>query len=372
MNRVALPPASITEDLWEMLRHSEKPILVYGMGNGGDKLVSKLSALGKEVSDFFASDGFVRGQSFHGKRVLSFAEAKEKYRDFLILVSFGSARADVLDAVFSMAERYELYIPDMPLAGEDYFTADFYRENYDKCRAVYALLADDPSRDLFASLLWYKLTGKPEYLKRAQATGDEYALLNYAEMRTAIDVGAYRGDTVKEMLENAPSLEEVIAIEPDEKNYKRLKAYAETLLGVSVSPLHAAAWREAGTHAFASSGNRNATLGADAQKNAATASYQHRETTVETVKIDNLTLGRKMDYIKYDTEGAEMAALLGSQETIGRDLPHLRISVYHRSEDLFALPLWLHALMGEKYRYYLRRRLTIPAWECELIAVPQS
>jgi peptidoglycan/xylan/chitin deacetylase (PgdA/CDA1 family) len=52
------------------------------MGNGADKILDVLDAHGITVSDFFASDGFVRGHSFHGKRVLSFSEIKEKYEKY--------------------------------------------------------------------------------------------------------------------------------------------------------------------------------------------------------------------------------------------------------------------------------------------------
>ena len=367
MSMFELPPKDLNEDLWTALKKANKPLLVYGMGNGGDKLVKKLSEIGLSVSDFFASDGFVRGQLFHGKRVLSFSEAKEKYSDFIILVSFGSTRPEVLSLVYGLAKDHELYIPDMPLAGEEYFTADYYRTHYEECLAVYRSFADDESRSLYASLLWYKLTGDPACLRAAVKTGDEHELLGYSDMTFAVDVGAYRGDTLKEMLAYAPRLAEVIAIEPDEKNYKRLFAYAETVTSCRVACVHAAAYDEEGSLSFASSGNRNATIGGEIS---ATASFEHREKQVKSTKIDTLTCGRTVDYIKYDTEGAELAALEGSRETIVRCAPHLRVSLYHRSEDVFSLPLWLTALMGNRYRYYLRRCDCIPAWECELIAVP--
>ena len=44
------------------------------------------------VDDFFASDEFVRGHYFHGKKVLKFSEARQKYDDFIILLSFASWR----------------------------------------------------------------------------------------------------------------------------------------------------------------------------------------------------------------------------------------------------------------------------------------
>lgn len=370
MQPISLPPADFTGDLWEMLKTDPRPILVYGMGNGGDKLVARLGEIGREAADFFASDGFVRGQSFHGKRVLSFSEAREKYESFVILVSFGSTRDEVLDTVYGLAEQYALFIPDMPLAGEEYFTAAFYRAHYDELLRVYRMLADDASRRVLAATAWYKLTGKPEYLRAATATGDERDLLSYATMRSAVDVGAYRGDTLREMLENAPQLSYVLAVEPDEKNYKRLAAYAETVTGCRVEAVCAAAFDETAELYFAASGNRNATV-KDAGVGV-TASHEYRLMTVKGVQIDDILGGKRVDYIKYDTEGMEIVALRGSRRTLLSQRPHLRVSVYHRSEDLFALPLWLSAIFGDAYRYYIRRIPCIPAWECELIAVPNK
>lgn len=369
MINVSLPPRDMNTDLWEHLRSSDRPILLYGMGNGADKLIARLEAMGKSVADVFASDGFVRGQCFHGKRVLTYTEAVKKHETPMILVCFGTALPDVLATVFEIEKRESLYIPDMPIAGEDYFTAAFYRAYYEQFRAVYELLADTASKDLYASLLWYKLTGEPRFLRDAVATGDEEALLDYASMRCAVDVGAYRGDTLKEMLENAPQLQTVFALEPDIKNFKKLSAYAETVEGKEIRLFHAAAWHEEKLLSFASSGNRNATL---EEKNAGTASFEHHTDIVNCVKIDDITHGRTLDYIKYDTEGAELAALMGSKEMIARSRPALRISAYHRSEDLFALPLWVWDTVGNSYEYYLRRRLSIPAWDIDLIAVPKK
>ena len=61
----------IKKDLWQYLAEAGKPIVMYGMGNGADKILAVCEAKGIEISDFFASDGFVRGHSFHGKKVLS-------------------------------------------------------------------------------------------------------------------------------------------------------------------------------------------------------------------------------------------------------------------------------------------------------------
>ena len=70
---------SLRNDLWDHLASTTKTVVMYGMGNGADKILAVCEKYGVCVSDFFASDGFVRGQVFHGKRVMSFSEIKEKY-----------------------------------------------------------------------------------------------------------------------------------------------------------------------------------------------------------------------------------------------------------------------------------------------------
>ena len=77
-NNYILPAYPCREDMWDIIKKEKRPIVVYGMGNGADKLLAHLSLYGVEVADFFASDGFVRGHFFHGKRVKSFSEIKEE------------------------------------------------------------------------------------------------------------------------------------------------------------------------------------------------------------------------------------------------------------------------------------------------------
>ena len=361
-----LPSFDFNEDFWCEIQRETRPIVLYGMGNGADKLIERLSLLGKEVSDFFASDGFVRGQLFHGKRVLSLAQVKEKYGDFVILVSFGSHLEEVVNYIYSLADEYTVYIPDMPLAADAYFDAAFYREHYKDIEKAYSLLSDEASRRVFVQTVWYKLTAKPEFLKRAVCFEDEKALCDFAHIKCAVDVGAYRGDTLKELCMLAPQLEEVFAIEPDEKNYKKLVAVASDMQDITVYPVHAAAWDSDGEVFFDASGNRNAAI---ALSGANYASYEHKTKTIRSAKIDTIISGRtKIDYIKYDTEGVEREALIGSENTIKTFSPTLLISAYHKSEDIFSLLLFLEKKHEGKYEYYLRRHNCIPAWDLNLIA----
>ena len=84
MKQFTLPAYPATEDVWQTLSRERRPLVVYGMGNGADKLLLQMEKRGLTVADFMASDGFVRGHSFHGRRVLSLKEVEEKYEDFIV------------------------------------------------------------------------------------------------------------------------------------------------------------------------------------------------------------------------------------------------------------------------------------------------
>ena len=62
-------------DMTGVIKARKRPVLLYGMGNGAELTDAYLRSRGIIPDGVFASDGFVRGQSFMGKRVLSVAEA---------------------------------------------------------------------------------------------------------------------------------------------------------------------------------------------------------------------------------------------------------------------------------------------------------
>jgi len=254
--------------------------------------------------------------------------------------------------------KHEMYVPDMPVAGDEYFDREFYNSNYAEIVRAYGLFADEDSKSAYASIINYKLTGKMRYILDAYSTKDElYSELSSTLVRTYVDAGAYNGDTAKEAIEYFPELSKIVAIEPDPKNYKKLLKFSEGIDSPEIRAINAAVWSEDGEGEFSSSGNRNSSI-------SSTMSYQHKDTDVSLISVDSL--GISPDYIKYDVEGAELEALVGSHQTIERVHPTLLVSLYHRSRDIFAIPNYL----AEKYPFYkmvLRRLRCLPAWEIDLL-----
>ena len=360
------------KDLWTHLLESDKKIVMYGMGNGADKILSICDSLGIEVSDFFASDGFVRGHLFHGKRVLSYSEAKEKYgaENMIVLLSFASSLPEVLANIYRIAEECELYAPDVPVCGTNLFDSKFYAENEDKINAVEALLADERSKEIYRSVIDYKLSGDVRFLTETHSDFSEvYGDILHAESFEYIaDLGAYNGDTLREIKPYAQNLKSAIAFEPDRRNHKKLTDYADGESGFEIKAYKNAAWSKTETLIFDGSGNRNSTL---VSGDSMPVTKGAKIVEVEARSLDGVLCGERIDYIKYDVEGAEREALEGSHESIEKHYPALLVSLYHRSEDIFELPLILHEKYPD-YKFYMRRREYIPAWDTVLLAVKEA
>lgn len=358
MNFTSIPPKT---DLWQYLSETDKKIVMYGMGNGADKILAVCEKYGIEVCDFFASDGFVRGHSFHGKRVLSFSETVEKYgaENIIVLLSFASSLPDVIEGFKRVASVCELYAPDVPVCGDELFCMDFVRAHKEEIRAAYALLADEESRKIYENVIYYKLTGDIRFLFHAESCKDEVygKLLNAQSITRYADLGAYNGDTVRELIPYSPNLSRVTAFEPDRRSFRKLSEYCETVNEFEIVKVNAAAWSSQTTLTFGDEGNRNSGLFA-----------KGKAVEVAAASLDSVLDGESVDYIKYDVEGCEREALEGSRQTILTHAPRLLVSVYHRSEDIFALPLYVHSMRPE-YALYLRRYPYVPAWDLNLICV---
>lgn len=74
----------------------------------------------------------------------------------------------------------------------------------------------------------------------------------------------------------------------------------------------------------------------------------------------------RLDFIKMDIEGSELAALKGAAESITRFKPKLAICVYHKPEDYIVIPEFINAL-GLGYRFYLKHHF-MNGWETVLYA----
>lgn len=336
------------QDLWEYLKGTDKPIFLYGTGNGADKILDELSRLDIKVEGVFASDGFVRNRTFRGFPVQSYSAVKERYKDIIVLVAFGSSLLDVIENIKKIAATDELYAPDVPVIPDGtIFNLEYAKTHREKIEKAYSYMADEISRKTFENTVMYKLTGKIDYLFDCEMPQSEiFDKLELKGIETFIDLGAYNGDTAIEFAEINEDYKKIIAVEPDKKNFRKLSANTENLENIML--VNAAVGKENGKTLFKMSGGRNSAIALGG-------------TEIDMVCVDSFEAPRST-YIKFDVEGGEENAISGAAKTIKKGVQAMNIAAYHKNSDIFLIPILVKAINPD-YNVFMRHHRYIPAWD---------
>ena len=335
------------QDIWNRLKSAEKPILIYGTGNGADKIINELKNNDLSISGVFASDGFVRERYFHDMKVLSLSQAEEMFGDFIVLFSFGSNRSEVIANIKSISKRHEILAPEVPVCGGDIFNLKYAKTHSEQIRTVYNMLCDAQSKKVFEQTTLFKLDGDINRLFSCETSEDE-AFKNLILLNKGpcfLDLGAYNGDTALDFASRFPNYSKIVAVEPDEKNFKKLTLNTKQL---NIECINSAVSDIDGFVSFENNHSRSSKLGGDKK--------------ISSITVDSLLEKYSFDYINIDVEGLEYKTILGAEKTIRTKKPKMLVSCYHKSEDYFLLPLKILEFNPD-YKVYMRHFPYVPAWD---------
>lgn len=145
---------------------------------------------------------------------------------------------------------------------------------------------------------------------------------------TALDVGAYKGETALWLARELGPTGRVLAFEPAVPNRSALEANVARNATGAMAPIDVV---PDGVGARASSLKFVSRGGGSSQFS------QDGDTVVDVTTIDEVIARdhlNRVDFIKMDIEGAEVDALKGARETLQRFAPALAVCVYHKPHDL--------------------------------------
>ena len=341
---------------WELLQNENRPIYIYGMGNGTEKILDVFKKYNIKTKGIFASDEFVRGHFFRDFKVKKYSEVTEEEDDFVIVLAFAAGYQSLIEKIENMANEHTLYAPDVPIEGGGLFDYDYCLQHSDEIEAVYNMLEDELSKKVYAGIINFKISGKIQYLAPVTTNKTEVYnnIIRPLSDEIYVDLGAYNGDTVRELLDyTGGKYEKIYAMEPDCKNYKKLISSVDGMENIVC--YNCAVWScDTGLH-FSSKAGRQSSVKADGEEK-------------EARSVDSILSGGRATIIKMDVEGAEEEAISGAAHTIRTYKPRLMISLYHRNRDMFFIPLMIKKLNPD-YRLFIRHQPYIPAWETNLYAI---
>lgn len=332
-------------DILTLLKNADKPIVLYGTGKGADKILDRLYSFNIKVSGVFASDSFVRSRTFRGFEVISFEETERRFKDFIVLFSFGSSRPEVIENIKRIMKKQTVLMADVSVYGNEHFDLSYAKKHRQELETVYNLLADEQSKKVFEETIKFKIDGDITRLFNCESIEDEAFenILKLCDGDNFLDLGAYNGDTILDFANRVKNYGAITGVEPDRKTFQKL---IKNTQGLNVKLINAAVSSKCGSTFFEQNSSRGSNLG--------------KGEPIDLITIDSLN--DKFDFIKFDVEGQELNAIIGGEKTIREQKPKMLISAYHRAEDYFSIPLKVLEI-NPNYKIFMRHYPYVPAWD---------
>lgn len=330
---------------------TRQPIIVYGLGSTGQKIVDELLAAGIAI-DLILDRGKA-GENYGGIPVLALDALEEGHLDGrTALIALHNHYVDIkkihADLLAAGAARVvtPIHLPEFvgkPKARPGYWLdPDFdYAAHATGFARARELLADEKSRELFDAILRYRQSGDVLDCPSPSAD-DEYVpadLPRFAEPLRLVDCGAFTGVAIHKFLKAGYAIDSFIAFEPDPASFAKLAARAFPVRRGLCLPL--GTWSSTTQLKFAGDSSMASHLSDDGN------------VTVQCVAVDDVVRGEAVNLVKLDVEGAEMDTLKGMARLVGEQRPNLLVSAYHRPGHLYEIAQLIDDWqLG--YRFHLR------------------
>lgn len=368
---------------------------IYGAGNGGRTVLENMHLRGDDVAFFV--DEFIEAREVLGKPVLRISEVEQR-ENVELLFTLGNDHEsenfpgktlieELKEKGFGRILTWDKFMwpyPGLRIAWEtawrscDYegFLKRFYpvltqyedvHVDHRAISEVKSFLSDQTSINILDRVLHFRsdlrqgpLIDLPDQIPQYfPATVDIYRGIDSLKFA---DVGAFDGDTMMHVMNNSRvPVSYIASFEPDSRCFATLQKTASVLYSeypeTNFLTYSCGAWSKNGLYYLSNDGEACAKLTGE----------QGRGKAIPVVTLDAILADAPPNFIKYDVEGAEEGALLGSQELIRRYRPTLAVSIYHWGHDLWTLPILIKDIYPD-YEMYIRHHHWGP-WETVLYCV---
>lgn len=343
-----------------------KPIYIFGAGSFGVSVAKILHKYGFNLLGFIESNP--RTSEVVGLPVLSWEQVSGESSAAQLLIGIYN-RDMPFDGLWGIAESFGFSNIFMPWdiydelgvdLGWRYWLSDktTILQSLDSIERTFQLLADEESKKTLLDICRFRLGLKNEYASFKHPEDQYFNELTVSSSShlsafTYVDCGAYNGDTFHEAVKKF-NISSAYLFEPDPINFSQLvQSTKESDISPVCLPLAVSGCYE--ILSFSGSGE-GGTISEDGDVHIAAAS------------LDEILPNAKVNFIKFDVEGAEIPALEGAKNLIGRSRPVIVLSMYHRPTDLWEIPALLTTYCSN-YRFYLRQHF-YNSFDSVLYAIP--
>jgi len=382
----------------ELDSFKSETIILFGAGSHGRYLAEALREYGLEIAGFCDNKPDLWGQKIDGLPVMSPEDLKKRPEVSLYYALYNRLQiAGIAEQLEKMGlasegtERFRkmLSFMELRLALD---RLSYFQSRLSEVALIYDGLADEKSRFVYLNILktWMIFAGSRHIWSMLGEGAQYWALPEFRRLPGGVfaDVGAYVGDTVEAFVINNlnSGFKKIYAFEPVAETFAILTRNVERLMadyelpagsieclklnlglrpdspGVEtdiVSARHPVIFD--GLVRVWPTGESRLLLD-DRLFDSGVLPMAPSADQTKMYELDEFFQNRELDLIKMDTEGCEMNILRSGAGIISARKLKLAISIYHRFEDLFNIPLYLKQLVPD-YKIAVRHHNPVTSEE---------
>ncbi|WP_342651033.1 FkbM family methyltransferase [Pseudomonas sp. REB1044] len=358
--------------LERLLGGLDRPIVLFGASHLGRKAQAVLKALARAPAAFMDNNPALWGTTIDGAPVYSPAQLAEHYGQALpaVICTIWSGHihdgmADRLAPLRALGfERIALFghlawrYPEQLLPHYCMDLPEHVLGEADAIRRAFALLSDEPSRQLFVDHVQWRLHLDHDLLPTSSALHIYFDahFTTFREDEVVYDLGAFNGDTLEGYLATGRHYREYHCFEPVSRNFEALNACMQRIDRPGLFAHRMAVGDRLGEVMMEAANGPSSRVGLG-------------DEPVPMTTLDDLAAGLTLPtFIKIDIEGFEPQCLAGAKQLLMRHQPVVAVSVYHEQNHLWRILLQLHEYCAD-YRYSLCGHVS-DGWDLVLYAVP--
>ncbi len=330
----------------EELETIREPILVYGAGVWGQFVASVLEKRNLKCQIVCSKEYIYMTPALQSVED-ALENADEKFDIIIAHNGYDEKRlVPYMDKIHRVIYGYDCGCGNY-FVDNEYMTYEWFLRYSQRLQNVYDALQDDISKETMVAYINQRISVKCGYISKVRSYSPQYFeddIIKMSENEVFVDCGAYDGNTAVEFIkqlksQNIKHYDSIVSFEPNKVVYERLRA------------------RNLQNHICLCKGTSDkkefVNFSTDGLEGAGSAVDNNGSLTIENDTIDDVLDGGKATYIKMDIEGSELVSLKGAANTIRNYKPKLAICLYHKKNDLFEIPEYIHSLVPE-YKFYLR------------------
>lgn len=317
----------------QLISLKERDILIWGAGNTTELDKSTIIHEGLCPKFFVDNDPEKQGRLMWNIEVIAPSEIKKRCTNPVILIS--TAYPEFCQAILAQMSA-------MGLTEHYMLDAVIWGRHIEELLEVYDLLETDASREYFASIILARMKGTQ--ISKTSKNMHYFDMDGFGTVRSEeifVDCGAYEGDTIEQYLEVKKAVfKEIYAFEPDHKNWNAMAEKIELLKQKWSLSEHQIHLVRGGV------GKQDGEMFLIENKNGEAVKVWEDGTgeTIHIYAIDSYLKNVNVGFLKADIEGCEMDMIMGAKNCIRKNKPRLAICIYHKSTDMYSIPLLLHSI----------------------------